>query len=349
MKIFPKRKGDRNVSGRAVRRMRVVLPSLLFVTIIAGVIQLFFSSSACARFHEGDGSSAVSSVAIELPEQVDRCVSCHLNAGMQPEYRDEDGSTHNLHIDPAGYVGSIHYRNGKQLCSDCHEGDYTQYPHPASNTLPSCLDCHEEIRQEYEGISRMAKASIHFTTDQMGTDCGTCHSPHEMIPAREMSVEQKNAACIECHEDEYNPSGLSLVQRHNWHPQAALHLSRVSCLACHTEPDGTDLSFRHRILPKEKAVSDCYACHGVDNRMANYIGSFDHGVPQTYDNSDLVREYYVSGATRTPMLDIGGLAFMALVVLGVLGHGILRIASARGMSTRGLEKFAVFCEKDEQS
>lgn len=307
----------------------------IMVTLAVVVVwQACFATTACAKIHTSPAvaTSPPPAAAASLPGEVQRCAGCHMNPGMQPEYRDASGKLHQLYIDPKGYEASIHYRNDKRLCSDCHKGDYSTYPHPSGQKLPSCLDCHENIKQEYENINSMAEKSVHYTSDVVAFDCGTCHSPHTMVPAREMSVARKNAACVDCHENRYNPSGLSLAERHNWHPQAALHLNLMSCIACHTDPQGTDFSFRHRILPKEDAVSNCYSCHGPNTRMADYVGSFDHGKPQHYTRGDLVRKYYVSGATRTPLLDIGGLLFMALVITGTGTHGLLRYLSKRRRS-----------------
>ena len=261
----------------------------------------------------------------ELPPEVLQCAGCHLNPGLPLSYRDSTGHLHHDYIDANAYVASIHFRKGKRKCTDCHEGDYSRFPHPAGNTEPSCLDCHKDFRQEYTNIDSMAHRSVHYAPGVgMGIDCATCHSPHSMRPAREKTVAEENAACVDCHENRYNPSGLTLAQRHAWHPQAALHLDRIACIDCHTQPSGSDYSFRHEILPKAQATRDCYACHGADSKMAAYVGNFEGGLPRPYTRGDLVREYYLTGETRSRVLDIGGLVFMLLVVVGTVTHGLIR-------------------------
>jgi len=191
--------------------------------------------------------------------------------------------------------------------------------------LPTCLDCHQEYQQEYRAIEVAAHGSVHFSSGLSPRfQCGTCHSPHGMRPAREMTVAEKNGPCIDCHERRYNPSGLTLAQRHDWHPQAALHLGRIACIDCHTKPAGTDYSFRHEILPKSEATSDCYACHGEDTKMAEYVGGFEGGRPEPYTRDALVRDYYLSGGTRYAGLDELWIGLTLLVAVGVGVHGFLR-------------------------
>jgi predicted CXXCH cytochrome family protein len=265
-----------------------------------------------------------------LPESVLACAACHLNPGLQPSYRDEAGRLHQGYIDADAYVGSIHFRRDMRECTDCHQGDYSRFPHPAGNPEPSCHDCHEDFEEEYSDIQAAVAASVHKSGSAAGAfDCATCHSPHTMVPAREMTVREKNAGCVECHEKRYNPTGLTLEQRHAWHPQAALHLERVACIACHTRPSGTDFSFRHNIRPSSEATSDCYACHSADTKMAAYEGSFFGGRPQVYTRTQLVRAYYMSGGTRSASVDRLGLALLLLVVLGTATHGALRFVLGR--------------------
>jgi hypothetical protein len=147
-----------------------------------------------------------------------------------------------------------------------------------------------------------------------------------------MTLAEKNGPCIDCHEGRYNPTGLTLAQRHAWHPQAALHLGRIACIDCHTRPSGTDYAFRHEILPAAEATSDCYACHGAKTRMAAYIGGFVDGRAKPNTRDDLVRDYYLSGGTRSAGLDRLWIGLTLLVAVGAGGHGLLRWALSRRRS-----------------
>ncbi len=282
--------------------------------------------------HRADRSLPPGGLPEELPAEVLECAGCHLNPGLETSYRDADGKLHRDYIDATAYVASIHFRHDKRSCSACHEGDYSTFPHAAANPTPTCVDCHESLQEEYRDIDAMVRRSVHAPGGDVAFDCATCHSPHAMRPAREMSVRERNAGCVDCHEGRFNTSGLTLAQRHAWHPQAALHLDRVACIACHTHPDGTDYAFRHDIRPKEEATSDCYACHGPDTKMASYVGSFENGRPRPVGRSDLVRAWYLSGGTRNRTLDAGGLALVTLVLLGTSAHGAIRWAVARRRS-----------------
>jgi predicted CXXCH cytochrome family protein len=266
----------------------------------------------------------------DLPAEVRPCADCHLNPGLRMSYRDSSGRLHQGYIDPNAYVSSVHFKAGKTACSDCHRGDYSRVPHPAGNPEPSCLSCHAGLRQEYKDIYAMAHRSVHYAAGiAVDFDCGTCHSPHTMHAGREMTVAEKNAACIDCHEHRFNPSGLTLAQRHSWHPQAALHLNRIACIDCHTQPADSDYSFRHDILPKAQATSDCYACHGAHTKMAAYVGNFEGGRPRPYTREQLVQDYYISGGTRSTPLDDSGLLLMLLVTGGTTIHGLARYVRRR--------------------
>lgn len=268
-------------------------------------------------------------LAAELPAEVHPCADCHLNPGLPMSYRDGSGRLHQGFIDAQAYMSSAHFRAGERACSDCHTGDYSRVPHPANNPEPSCSSCHTDRQREYRNIYAAAQRSVHYAAAGVDFDCGTCHSPHTMHAGREMSVAEKNAACIDCHENRFNPTGLTLAQRHAWHPQAALHLNRIACIDCHTQPSGPDYSFRHDILPKEQATSDCYACHGAKTKMASYVGNFEGGRARPYTRGHLLEEYYISGGTRSARLDRSGLMLMLLVVVGTGTHGLLRYVRSR--------------------
>ncbi len=307
------------------RKAGVVLGSLVILGVVTAAVGVARAGTG-GELH----SLPPANLPPELPQEVLECAPCHMNPGLQMSYRDSAGRFHQDYIDADAYVASIHFRNGKQKCTDCHEGDYSRFPHPADNPEPSCLDCHENLEQEYRAIDSMARRSVHFAPGgESELDCASCHSPHTMRPAREMTTAGKNAACVECHENRFNPTGLTLAQRHAWHPQAALHLDRIACIDCHTQPSGPGYSFRHDILPKEEATSDCYACHGADTKMAAYVGSFEGGRPRPYSRAALVRAYYLSGGTRSAGLDEAGIALMVLVILGTSAHALIRFRSAR--------------------
>ncbi len=283
-----------------------------------------------SKTREAQPVRPASAMPAAMPASVEPCADCHLNPGLRMSYRDGSGRLHEAFIDPAGYVSSVHFRAGKKACSDCHKGDYSRVPHPSGNPEPTCIGCHAGFQQEYRSIYAMAHRSVHYAAGaSVDFDCGTCHSPHTMHAGREMTVAEKNAPCIDCHEHRFNPSGLTLAQRHSWHPQAALHLKRIACIDCHTQPAGSDYSFRHDILPAAQATSDCYACHGANTKMASYVGYFEGGRPGPYTRSELVEDYYISGGTRSHLLDRSGILLMLLVAIGTGAHGLFRWCSNR--------------------
>jgi len=143
-----------------------------------------------------------------------------------------------------------------------------------------------------------------------------------------MTLGEKKGMCTKCHEDRYNLTGISLLEQHQWHPKAQLHLESTACIACHTQPDEWEESFtfKHRVLPKEEASRLCDDCHSAGGKLADYL--VDIGEPPLQlSNAQLVDSFYVSGATRIFWLDSLGLLLLIATVIGVLGHGLIRMGA----------------------
>jgi predicted CXXCH cytochrome family protein len=260
--------------------------------------------------------------------KVKDCKTCHQNSGMQPAYVGSGGLYHDLYIDQARFELSTHYQAGKHECADCHEKGYDVYPHQPHEPL-GCFDCHADLVKKFLAIEENSQQSIHFRSKKVAFQCTACHSAHYMRKAEKMELEEKNAMCIRCHAERYNRSGLTLVQQHQWHPLSELHLKHTACIACHTQPvEGEQaLAFKHRILPKAEASRNCDDCHTAGGKLADYL--IDIGENPTHlTNEQLANHFYISGSTRVPWLDTASLFLLATTGIGVLGHGLARIAAA---------------------
>ncbi|MCK5856630.1 MAG: tetrathionate reductase family octaheme c-type cytochrome [Bacteroidales bacterium] len=66
----------------------------------------------------------------------------------------------------------------------------------------------------------------------------------------------------------------------------------------------------HMVSPKEEALS-CESCHSRDSRLS------------------ALKSFYLPGRDKSKIVDIGGILFLILVVLGVGGHSALRILSKK--------------------
>jgi octaheme c-type cytochrome (tetrathionate reductase family) len=66
----------------------------------------------------------------------------------------------------------------------------------------------------------------------------------------------------------------------------------------------------HMVSPKEDALT-CESCHSRDSRLANLKG------------------FYLPGRDKNTAIEIGGIVFLILIVLGVAGHSTLRVLSKK--------------------
>jgi predicted CXXCH cytochrome family protein len=262
---------------------------------------------------------------------VENCRICHQNPGMRPTYVGSDGILHDLYIDQKRFEMSTHYiMAGKYYCADCHQTGYEVYPHSEQKPL-GCINCHQkgQLKEKFLSIKTSFQQSVHAKSDQVEFQCNTCHPVHYARKSRRMTLGEKKAMCIDCHGRRYNPSGLGLLEQHQWHPQAELHLERTACIACHTQPNQHEKSytFKHRILPKEQASRECEDCHSADGKLADYLIDIGEN-PGQLSNVQLVDNFYVSGATRIPWLDNLGIFLLIATTFGVLMHGLIRLGTA---------------------
>ena len=264
----------------------------------------------------------------EEPQPITECVSCHQTPGMKPAYVGSDGIVHDLYVDPTRFAQSVHYKADLTNCTDCHDTGFDTYPHGEHDKL-GCIDCHDDQAAEFEAITKNSLQSIHFNNSKVKFNCTVCHSPHYMKRARDMTLAEKNGMCIKCHNDRFNTTGLTLAQRHSWHPLAVLHLSRTACITCHTQPEkGTSaIAFKHKILNRKEASRNCTDCHKPEGKMIHYLMDIGEK-PTMLSDEQLLNQLYLTGGTRIPALDILGLLLLAAAFAGTLAHGALRAIAA---------------------
>ncbi|MDD5306287.1 MAG: cytochrome c3 family protein [Deltaproteobacteria bacterium] len=231
-----------------------------------------------------------------------------------------------LFVDFDRFKASVHSRLAKMGCSDCHSSGFGNYPHMA-DPKPGCLDCHDGPK--FKAIDKEMTESVHFIKNGKPMPCGACHSTHYVRPGSEMTRVERNAMCIHCHEKD--KAGRTLEERHAWHPMAALHIRNATCIACHTKPEKGMLepAFKHKILSKKESSHACEDCHSPEGKMVSYLANIGDKPGHRMTKEDMLKNFYMSGATRDPLLDRGGLALVAVTLLGALGHALLRVVNAK--------------------
>lgn len=251
------------------------------------------------------------------------CVKCH----VKPVEKATDPRVFAVELWEAGVHAGL-------ACTRCHSGAdakaFDQLPHRLVAPPAPCMDCHDddfaEIGEEYE-------RSVHASALETFA-CERCHDPHSMFGARaEMPraqrVEEANRACILCHRDAVlagsgREGARGISEAHAWIPRPEAH-AKMRCVVCHTPIDGSDV---HEVLPSERAIRACDACHDVNAPLiAQYV---DRDDPSSWVTNPLVfKEAYIPGATRNRVVDGFLVGLFWVVVAGVLAHALLRVLTRR--------------------
>jgi hypothetical protein len=176
------------------------------------------------------------------------CTGCHRDIGKakhpskQPigsarEYSLMQNETCNqCHADKAhAWEGSIHASlaaDGDQsapLCSDCHNAHAVQSMavyEPV--TGKPCKTCHEEIFDAYaqsvHGVAR-SNGNVIRPDHVQAPICADCHNAHDVNAVA--AIDHLQTTCLNCHD------GASTAHE-QWLPNAAMHMTSVSCAACHS-------------------------------------------------------------------------------------------------------------------
>lgn len=254
------------------------------------------------------------------------CDFCHSNPALKTKLQSPTNRVRDYYVDPEEYKNSVHFEEGMESCADCHDDSCMTCAKPSH--VIGCFDCHEEDEGEQSEARESVAHSVH--SDFMKGKCADCHNPHYIKRAVDMTLTEKNSGCLECHEDKSGNDKFTLAKRHAWHPQASLHLSRIACIACHTQPsDESATAFKHLILPSEQAARACEECHAADGRMMKYLIDIGEAPKTGLSTEQMIEQFYFSGGTRNKVLDKIGLILILLALAGVVVHGLVRILRRR--------------------
>ncbi|WP_239031676.1 cytochrome c3 family protein [Geomonas diazotrophica] len=134
------------------------------------------------------------------------CLSCHGKTGEVPK-----GSF----VDPQRFTLTAHASIG---CAACHAIVPSNHPDGTKVPKADCRDCHSGISDEYAKGLHAAK-----------TACSGCHNPHLVQNPKDVSGQEINMICSNCH------NSLEMTAKHGeWLPQSELHLRMLPCITCHT-------------------------------------------------------------------------------------------------------------------
>ena len=115
-----------------------------------------------------------------------------------------------LFLDNDKFASSVH---GRLRCTDCHR-DVKGTPHAQRLRPVECDGCHQATASEY-AESHHAKGGA--------TSCLDCHNPHDAVSYKKLSLDERSAICLKCHEKGGHP----------WLPERELHFSSLECTVCH--------------------------------------------------------------------------------------------------------------------
>lgn len=182
-------------------------------------------------------------------DQNENCRGCH--AGKFTQY---EGSIHASLVAEGNATAPV--------CTDCHSAHAVQSMavyQPATG-LP-CKNCHEDIYDAYaSSVHGKAKAEGNVIRENhiQAPICADCHQAHEVTAVA--AGEQLRATCLNCHDD-------ASLAHDKWLPNSELHLSIVSCPACHSPlaERTIDLELYDKVAQAPVGQNDNY--DGMGERM----------------------------------------------------------------------------------
>ncbi len=279
---------------------------------------------------------------------VEDCLQCHattadlsrLSIQIDPIKLYDPANRVDLLIDPRKFAGSNH---GNLVCRVCHIIGKEVYPHleAAKGQYLDCVYCHrrDPTDQKFEvaRITNDYQRSVHYIRHPDKFTCYECHDPHEfdlVAPGKPILeiIQEHNTICLNCHD---NPAAFGYVAEerqfpkiadtHDWLPNLERHWDHVRCIECHTPHTAI---YSHEILPKERSEKKCIACHTTNSvlmtTLYKYV-SLEERERYGFVNAVIFNESYVVGSTRNKLLDRLSVIFLLATVVGIAGHGVLRL------------------------
>lgn len=230
-------------------------------------------------------------------------------------------------------------------CTACHDKEYEKYPHARDlRKIPfkDCIDCHNNnksfVKIDFSAINNDFSKSVHNVNVKKFT-CSKCHDPHlfKRHAATNEEVEETitydNGVCLNCHSKinlykEYSNAPLrDLTTIHDWLPQQALHFKHVRCVECHSQQTEKTV-VAHFIQSRAKAVRKCNECHSQTPELLAKLYKFNSKndtLTNVFTNSNILKDAFIIGANKSPLLNKISIAFFAFAFLVIFVHAVLRV------------------------
>ncbi len=311
---------------------------------------------------ESTGASAdtASSAAADAGARVDAtgltsgdspaCMRCHWMETLA--YRDpQTREIVNLSIDREAYEHSVHH---ELACGDCHDRGYKHYPHRTTSADEGlqCVECHAQHQDDpdhqppkLEGFDAQFRSSVHAKLEEEPLNCFSCHNPHAFKPLPTDTpvpevVAANNKLCLDCHTELRSP----VPKGHDWLPRPQQHWGSVRCIDCHTPVDGRGLyAPSHELLGADDSNQNCVECHSKGGQLLAQL--YVHRAGQEREEKGLFahaiyNDAYIIGMSRSPLIDLIGLAVVGLLIIGIGAHGYGRYSAYKRLTNSGAESGA---------
>ncbi len=260
-----------SIRSAVSRRLRDVQVALLMALAVAALAPRNASADAAAG---------------ALSEADQQCLGCHGEKGLAKTL--DKGASVPLHVAGTAFAKSVHAQVG---CAGCH-GDVDSAKHPAESKSfaderalsvamgQACRNCHEESFKAHA-------ASVHGRSqakDGVPTPlCVTCHGTHDIQRASVGSALRD--ACLGCHAD-------APAAHDKWLPNTKLHLTVVSCSACHAPGVAKRVELRfYDLAGGNELVSDgkgLPAANGKEKLDAGRLRELVQAVDRSSNATDVV-------------------------------------------------------------
>jgi hypothetical protein len=320
-----------------------------FFLTVALPVWLAIAQPSLAQAGDDFGDFGLEEVDPDLPAKIKKwnadCLSCHSEEGVENPPREgmDLKLLATLTLDVHRFEPSDH---GEMACKDCHTEAYVPYPHlpKAIEKIKGCVECHEAPAKV---IVPEFKKSVHAIELGEAFTCLSCHDSHTMKKASKLgsphlATVQDNTQCLQCHGDDatyakWKPKEPrpDMTLAHDWLPEMDRHFAQVRCIDCHSPLP--DMALSHLVEKKEKAVSDCLACHTEDSQLAQrlYKPMVQKGVADWagFSNAPWLPEVYVMGSNRNIWLELAALSGLSLAALLVIGRWLWRRWRKRQMDS----------------
>lgn len=276
------------------------------------------------------------------------CVGCHSGTpGSRRIVVDpRSGTRKDVTVELARKAEGVH---AELACASCHDRGFERFPHraPAERRFPACRDCHPRTsppdaasadapydfaRLEHEHATTAHAAAFRKVRGER--DCEACHHPHYFRKTAELALPGRlravhDAPCRSCHAAGAagplaDPVAPDLVRAHARIPRAERHLATVRCVDCHAS---RDRPIAHDLL-SGAAAEGCVDCHRSESALLTGLWRFvpeAHVTRGGFTNAGLLAESYVPAATRPLWLDRALVTGMAVLLLAITGHALLRL------------------------